>query len=464
MKNIHLKLYPRIFIATSKLRKPLFMLIIIGLLTASCDDFVDVELPKDRLPSEAVFEDVSTATAALRHIYAGMRGGLVSKLSLNMGLYADELDNVNNQDAFYDHTVSVHNGTVMGWWSNTYNLIYAANAVIEGVENSVPISLDDQNQLKGEALFIRAYLHSLLVETFGPIPYIRTTNYVVNTNVSRIPVVEVYNYIINDLTEASNLLGDDISGERIRAYKGAVYALLARVYLYAQDFEAAEDMADKAINTFVLEPELNKVFLKNASGSIWQIKPFQEGDNTEDANLFIFTVRPTIIALSTNVVNAFEPGDQRVSNWIGSTIDGMDIWYYAFKYKEAANTSSSLEYPIMLRLAEQYLIRAEARVNRDDIDIEGAQSDLNVIRTRAGLPNITAASKEELLKAILHERHVELFTEQGHRWFDLKRTRKAAEVLAPIKPGWQDRDILFPVPESEILLNPNLLPQNDGYN
>jgi hypothetical protein len=96
-------------------------------------------------------------------------------------------------------------------------------------------------------------------------------------------------------------------------------------------------------------------------------------------------------------------------------------------------------------------------------DITGAQSDINIIRQRAGLPPTLASTQETLIDVILKERQVELFTEQGHRWFDLKRLGLANVVIQPIKPAWSDTDILFPIPELEILMNPNLNPQNPGY-
>ena len=431
----------------------------------SCSDFVDVDLPKDRIVAESVFEDVSTATATLRNIYSKMRdaGGLESGLSINIGLYTDELDSFQGANSIYDHTISAVDGTVFGWWSNAYNLIYEANALIEGVENSASLSLEDQNQLIGEALFIRAYLHTILVELFGSIPYVITTDYVLNTSVHRMSVVDVYAHIKRDLILSSTLLDQDISGERVRPYQSVAEALLSRVYLYTEDWEAAESMASRLIDTFILEPNLNMVFLKNSSGSIWQYKPFANGQSTLEANSFILSSSPSSVALSASVISAFELGDLRASGWIGSTTVGTDTWYYAYKYKAVQDvaTSISLEYSIIFRLAEQYLIRSEARAQLGDI--VGAQSDLNIIRTRAGLPNITAITTTDLLDAILKERQVELFTERGHRWFDLKRTGKAAEVLAPIKLGWRETDILLPIPESEILLNPNLLPQNDGY-
>lgn len=433
--------------------KIFFTVLLIAFVTA-CDDFVDVDLPKNQLTAQAVFEDASTATSALRSIYSDMRNsGIVSGLSRQMGLYADELDLFNLQSAMYDHTVLATNGGP-GWWSSTYNTIYAANSVVEGVENSTILSIEDTNQLKGEALFIRAFLHTLLVQVYGPVPYIKTTDYTINTTVSRMSVDEVYSHIITDLLEAEELLSDDISGERVRAYDKVAESLLARVYLYTGQWELAEEKAGNVISNFVLEPDLNAVFLKNSPETIWQFKPILDGVNTDDGTQFILSNN---IGLSTSITGAFEANDQRAISWVGGTIGG----YYPFKYKEATSTSTSVEYPIIFRLAEQYLIRAEARAQQEEIT--EAQSDLNIIRNRAGLPNTTATSKEDLLDAILNECLVELFTEHGHRWFDLVRTGKAAEVIGAIKLGWKDTDVLLPIPESEILLNPNLLPQNDGY-
>src|SRR5690606_25016061 len=89
--------------------------------------------------------------------------------------------------------------------------------------------------------------------------------------------------------------------------------------------------------------------------------------------------------------------------------------------------------------------------------------DLNEVRTRAGLQNSTASNLEELLMAISQERRVEFFAEWGHRWFDLKRTNLANDALANLKaPNWQSTDILYPIPHSQLLLNPNLT-QNEGY-
>jgi hypothetical protein len=341
----------------------------------------------------------------------------------------------------------------------------------------VSLASEDRDQFKGEALFIRAYLHLLLVELYGDIPYITTTDYIKNTTVARMPKASVYNQIITDLTLTRDLLPDkdiSINKEKVRPYAAVADAVLARAYLYTEQWVLAESASNRVIAEFgTLEPDLNKVFLKDASGTIWQFKPNSDGNNTSEGSISIFTSGPPLnFALSNALVNAFEsgslaqPGDQRKVRWIKRVQNSNGTWYHAFKYKQRNNTEvndtpTSLEYSIQLRLAEQYLIRAEARIQQGDVT--GAQQDINSIRNRAGLGNTTATSVDAVLDAILQERCVELFAEHGHRWFDLKRMGKAAEVLAPIKPGWRATDILLPIPEAELLLNPNLSPQNDGY-
>ncbi|AUP81534.1 RagB/SusD family nutrient uptake outer membrane protein [Flavivirga eckloniae] len=445
-----------------------------GCLTA-CTDFVEVDLPKNQLSSESIFEDVSMTESAIYGVYYQMRtSGLVSGdgLNVSMGVYTDELDyyKLGRGEAlenYQNHTVGANDLIIADLWNNAYTQVYTVNAIIEGVEGSVSFTSEDKDLFKGEALFVRSYLHLLLVEFFGDIPYITGTDYVENRTATRMSRALVYDRIIEDLKLAIDLLPDyDISGERIRPYAAVAKAVLARAYLYTEQWGLAEAMADQVINEFgaFLEPDLNKVFLKEASGTIWQFKPNADGNNTSEGTRFIFATGPPLnIAMSDLLFDAFEPGDLRQSSWVKevNNTTNTQTWHHAFKYKEQGNTDSSVEYSVQLRLAEQYLIRAESRAHLDDIS--GAQADINAIRNRAGLSDTYAATLNELLDAILHERRVELFTEQGHRWFDLKRMGKAAEVLGAIKPNWKDTHVLLPIPDAELTLNPNLLPQNKGY-
>ena len=158
---------------------------------------------------------------------------------------------------------------------------------------------------------------------------------------------------------------------------------------------------------------------------------------------------------------AFETEDNRFNDWVGARSSNS----YPVKYKNSTSLSigvtSNLEYTVLLRLAEQYLIRAEARVRQNDLT--GAQEDLNAVRNRAGLEDTPNMTSESLLTAINQERRIELFAEGGHRWLDLKRMERASEVLEPLKELWEPTDVLWPIPEIEIFNNSNLLPQNPGY-
>ena len=237
--------------------------------------------------------------------------------------------------------------------------------------------------------------------------------------------------------------------------------MLARVYLYNGQWSLAEMEATKVINQsglYSIVPDPNNVFLANSNEAILQFYTNEQG-----YTLFALNVVPTGNAepnytLNPILKNAFEPGDIRKSKWIDSTNYLGIVYTYPYKYKSKIADNS--EFDMVLRLAEQYLIRAEARAQENDIS--GAAQDLNVIRTRAGLPGTTATDKASLLLAIERERQVELFCEYGHRWLDLKRTNRATAVLGAEKPGWKSTDVLYPIPLSAISTNPKLS-QNPGY-
>jgi starch-binding outer membrane protein, SusD/RagB family len=157
-------------------------------------------------------------------------------------------------------------------------------------------------------------------------------------------------------------------------------------------------------------------------------------------------------------MNSFETGDNRKSSWTAFSGGA----YFPFKYKNAAaTTGANAEYFIGLRLADQYLIRAEAEVKQDDL--AGATADINAIRSRAGLPGTRASTADSLLAAVIHERRVELFTEWGDRFLDLKRTGQLNTVMSADKPTtWKPTAALLPIPFYETSNDPNLT-QNPGY-
>lgn len=438
----------------------------------SCESFVDIDPPSNTLITETVFEDAATVESAMANIYYKLREqGMVSGsfgLSVNLGMYADELDyygTSTNPSNIYNHTIASNNITVLSWWNHAYNIIYATNDVINGLEQASSLSPALKARYKGQALFVRAYMHSLLLGLYGEIPYVNSTDYVTNSTVVRQPIDMVYEHIIDDLNKAVSVMSDSGAiGERVIPNQSAALALLSRMYLYTENWEKAEETSSKVISMFPLETDINKVFLKNSAETIWQFKP--EGKsvkNTQEAQLLIIGFLPTRgYAISNSLLNAFEPNDLRRTKWIGSISNGITTLRFAYKYKETlSSTTTSLEYSIIFRVSEQYLIRAEARAHQNNP--LGSQQDLNTIRQRAGLGTISTMDTNLLFDAILKERRVELFTEHGQRWHDLIRLGQANTILSSLKPNWKPTDVLFPIPNSEIQINPNLKPQNSGY-
>lgn len=440
-----------------------------------CEDFVEVDRPSGQLTRPAVFDDATTAEAALLHIYArmrdwGMLNGSSQSITTKLGAYADEFgfygSSTSATATFFNNNLLATDATLASWWREAYNQIYAANAVIEGVAASQGLTQAEKNEVTAEALFIRAYLHSYLAMLFGDIPYITATDYETNTTVSRTPFTQALEKAIADLEGAAPLMAEVYrDAERTRPNRAAVYALLARIYLYSGQWAAAADAASYVINNTALykpEAELNDTFKKESTSTIWQYYPELPGRNTPEGTTFIVLVGPpSEVALSSSLLDAFEPDDLRRKNWVGEVSDGTDTWYFAHKYKEYNPTPVSMEYSIQLRLSEQYLIRAEARAQQGELIT--ATDDLDFIRSYAGLGISGAETQAEILEAIYRERRVELFAEGGHRFFDLKRTGRLNQALAGEKQGWNTEDALLPIPENELLLNPNLLPQNPGY-
>lgn len=444
----------------------------------SCKKFVTVDLPNSRMSSEAVFKSDVTAMAAALGMYQKIGafssfGGSGSDFSVTFlcGIAADELYNyyISYEDIANNDMTPV-TSPVASLWSSAYGTIYVANAVLEGIAQSTSLSADTKKQLEGEACFVRAFTNFYLVNLFGDIPIITTTDYRVNAIAPRTPTATVYEHIIKDLENARTLLGEEyVTEHRARPNKWAATALLARVYLYFGEWAKAEAMATSIIDNtaqFNLVADLDGVFLAESKEAIWTLAADADYYNTYDGYNWILTFDPWMASINDDLATgSFEPGDNRRDKWIGTYDNGSKLFYYPYKYKVQYNSGPEhSENPVVMRLAEQYLIRAEARAKQNKLTgANSAESDINAIRNRAGLGNTTATTQPQLLLAVEQERKVELFTEWGHRWFDLVRTGRADAVLGAVKPAWQPTDKLFPLPEVEMNNAPNLKPQNPGY-
>lgn len=449
-----------------------FWILVLGTsVFVSCKKFVEIPLPVDQPTTTTIFSDDQTATTAINGMYSSMMTQNFAVLNSGVTLYpalsADELMNTAPDPGvgmFTNNTLNSGNDIIAtNFWKKTYNHIYIANSILKGLSNSRSLSLTVKNSLTGEAKFARALCYFYLINLFNDVPYITSTEYQPNSILGRTSTLEIYNHIISDLLDAQNLMSNDYPSQgKVRPNKWAATALLARVYLYLEKWPEAEQAATAVIaaGVYNLSP-LNEIFKANSTEAIWQLMPVLSFLNTADGFTFIpysSTVKPQYI-LTDWLINSFEPNDQRKTAWVASNTIGGQSFFYPFKYKVRSGSSVS-EYNMLFRLAELYLIRSEARTMLGNFT--EARVDLNMIRSRAGLPNTVANSQASLQIAIEHERQIELFAECGHRWFDLKRTGRINTILSAEKIGWVPTSALYPIPFNEMQSNPNLT-QNPGY-
>ncbi|MCY1662596.1 RagB/SusD family nutrient uptake outer membrane protein [Chryseobacterium sp. SL1] len=437
----------------------------------SCEKLVESETPNNQITTDQIFEDVQTANAALAGLYAGLRDGSPitgDQAGQLFGSYADDLDcfattSVNGVFDLYRNQQTATNPTIYSYWSSAYQNIYTANAILEGVDHSASLPVAEKNKIKGETLIIRAILYFYLQQIFGDIPYPVTTNYQVNQSLPKTTASEVLTKLESDLGLSVDLLKDEYrNAERIYPNKKVAQLMLAKIYMLQNRWNDAELLLKSIVQNplYQFENNITKVFQKSGTHILWQLKPKNSGDPTKEAMTYYFiNAAPTNYALSQNMVASFSNGDLRKQNWMAVVTFNGNSWYRADKYKNRTNNTT--EYSIVFRLEEVYLLLAEAMIRQNKL--AEALPYINATRQRAALSalsgNITQAA---LLDEILLENRKEFFTETGHRFLDLKRTNRL-NTLISVKPNWKPYHNVWPLPQQELLLNPNLNPQNNGY-
>ncbi|HVK49944.1 MAG TPA: RagB/SusD family nutrient uptake outer membrane protein [Pseudobacter sp.] len=476
----------------------------------SCNKLVEIDEPINTITAEKMYRTESQAEGALAGVYNSLihgprtatgsnpanaiNNGFGAGLStLAGGLSAGEfLISSGSREAYAlaTNTLTLMNNSMPNAiWSSAYNVIYHANAVIEGIAGAKNSTMRDSVKIQytAEAKFLRAFAYFYLVNFFGEVPLALTIDFNQTVNLSRAPVSAVYAQILNDLLDAErDLSATYAAGKnlRVRVNKWGAKALLAKVHLYMGDNGQAATKASEVIaeaGLFQLEP-LNNVFLSGSKEAILQFKQTNQDATLKNAvsegHFFIPPVDPfkglAPVWITNELLASFEEGDQRKEIWLDSTLQtngglNVKVWY-PVKYKTSRTNSvlnaPSPEFYMVLRLADMYLIRAEARANGADGGYTRAIDDLNAIRFRTSLQNLPATlNASEVKEAVIHEREIEMFAEWGNRWMDLRRTGRASAVLSamPVKQPWEgDYQLLYPIPVAEIEANRNLL-QNNGY-
>jgi hypothetical protein len=449
----------------------ILILFLLARLPAGCKKWVEVPPPVGHPSTEALFSSEASARGVLSGVYSELMSGVhfaSSLTTLYSGLAADELYNYTPgvRDGFTHNELSeaTHPLLSAGFWQPAYRFIYTANLVLEKLPGA-PLEPAVKRTLLGEARFVRAFCYFHLVTGFGGVPLVRSTDYRATRSLPRSGTEAVWDFIVEDLREAEKGLPTfQEAQERLRPSREAAMALRARVHLYRGQWSAAAAAATELIGGghFALAARTEEVFRSAGPETIFYLPALPPHYRLPEASAVLpasaaalpaYLVRPELLT-------AFEAGDRRRDAWIGSRLYGGQPLYYPAKYKDPATGPGWTHYTV-LRLAELYLVRAEAFAHLGDV--EGALADLNALRGRAGLQHITGPGPGSLLERIEKERRVELAFEWGHRWNDLRRTGRAGAVLGPLKGArWQATDTLWPLPGDQLRLNPALT-QNPGY-
>ena len=440
--------------------KKIFLIVLVFLTITSCNT-LEVE-PQNSIPADQAFQTKEDIDRGILGAYSSFQSFsyygrtylifsdlAADNLAHPLGATAVEYAQVDSNN------ILPENGSIGGIWNIGYDGINVANNVIAKVPTIVDMTEDERNEALAELYFIRGLNHFNLLNYFGAIPLKLTPTIGVNgLDAPRAPVNEVYAQIIEDLTFASVYLPS--SGPKTRATKYAAKALLARVFLYKGDYVQAAAMATEVIedSNATLLPNYSDIFADDASAeSLFEIYFSQtERNRIAEYNFPQSLNGRREVEPSQDLLEAYETNDERFT----ATIDFDGTKAYAIKYDDLSLGADNV---IVIRVAEMYLIRAEANAKLNG-DIDAIKADINVIRQRAGLSSTNASTYPQLLSAIEKERRVE-FAFEGQRWFDLVRTGRAIEVLPNVTSITQT---LFPIPLDEIQTNnsPGMI-QNPGY-
>jgi hypothetical protein len=433
------------------MKKLNILVFFLALLSFGCEEFLE-KAPFDIITDDIVITSIEDAETALLGAYSALQSADAygNQTIGTTGTLSDELIHSGSFPTvaeFDNNAVLPSNVTLQNLWGAYYAGLYRANVVIERIE-PLTASQDLKDQIIGEAKFLRALMHFDLVKLFGGIPYANTPDLATLRTLDRTPAETVYANIITDLTDAISLLEDVEHGHKNRANDWVAKALLARVQLYAGNLTQAGALANDVIENgpYSLEANYEDIFQGDSEEVIFELF-----FSVQDQNGLAFWLREDgrwEYAPSPQLIAAFEVDDDR-SAMIEPHSQGG---FQAAKYTDVATGTDKT---IILRLAEMYLIRAEANIGDTQAD-----DDVNVIRNRAGLGDISNVDLDD----ILQERFVE-FCFEGHRWNDLVRTGRANTVMSVINPtSWQSTDVLMPIPQREIQQNPTLVgKQNPGY-
>lgn len=396
---------------------------------------------------------------------------------------------VTDQDEFDKFYLRTTNPFLAARWSDGYRGIYRANTVIDRIAG---VTMDEtlKKRVLGEAKFLRALMYFNLVRAFGDVPLVLTE--IIDPSegyaYSRAPAAEVYTQIIKDLTDAEGVLAERYTGADVgRATSGAAKSLLGKVYLTQRNYAGAAAKLKEVVdaNTYDLLPNYADLFRaanKNSRESVFEVqyKKGSLGEGSNFSNVYAPENSGNAVILfggggnnrpTPDLESAYEAGDPRknlsfATSYVNASGNKVD-YYFIRKYADVPTTNGDAEDNFyVLRYADVLLMYAEAL--NETGNTAAALPLLNRVRKRVGLADKAGLAQADTRLAIEQERRVELAFE-GHRWFDLVRTGRALPVLQAkataigIKTALTANNLIFPVPQSQIDINPDKIKQNPGY-
>lgn len=491
----------------------IFVLSFVMIAFVSCNDLLDIT-PENAVVPDNFFLDEKDFQQAVDGVYAPLQNLYDSNSSWAMGeMRSDNTHYFYNLDFRYpppeevaDFMNGAENSVTEQKYYGNYNIIARANQLLSEIDEA---DFDQEliNNMKGQALFLRAFSYFDLVRYFGAVPlHLEPAVSMESASLPRSSANEIYDQILNDLTEAVTLLPDRMNQEPGRVTSGAAWTLLADVYLNLQDWEKAEDSLNE-VEGYSLLDNYADVFdpaNKNHDESIFEIQ-FLEGTSLNLHSHFPYNFIPLTDhhadltkgpsgsqsasgsgwnIPTEDLVAVFENGDERLDASIGfhtgpsmiTDTTYVDLPYIKkYQHEHSLFGETNQNFPVY-RYAEVLLMMSEA-INEQGGRLAEAQAYLNLVRTRAGLESYVAVDQSDLRAAILQERRVELAFE-NKRWLDLVRTGNAIDTmndygetlksdpayyyLSSATYNVDQNDLLFPIPYQEIQVNPDI-EQNPGY-
>lgn len=439
-----------------------FLYLFYIVLFTSCSSFLEVD-PKSSLSGEGIIKDETSANAAISGVYDALRSYYSVDYQSIAYLSGDNVQWTGSQSQvqeFINNKVNPENSTISSTWNGIYRTINRANNVINALVNyeGDGISAAVKDNVLGQAYAIRGLAYFDLVRVWGGVPLITEPTEKVGDNIGieRSTVAQTYQQVIDDLNLAEDLLPS--ATDRFAFTKKTVWALKARYHLYQKNWEEARDYAKLLIDdqsNYELIAPYYSFFKNNVTGtkeSVFELFYSANEPNPHRAQWQPQTNGGTrqwapsdeLIALLTNA-NTAGARSALIAQ------DNQNRWYGDLYYR-----STGADPTYVIRIAEVYLIRAEAYAELEEYNL--AVDDLNKVRERASLADKSYTTNQaDLLLWIEDERRLE-FAFEAHRWFDLVRTGRAQQVLG-ITESFR---LLLPIPYSQILADP-ALKQNPDY-